>query len=101
MDKLDRKPSDGVDAWNRNNTQKNTERTVPSHTESSSPSAINRGLETTVKLWADSLPPCEPAESAPKPVLTVPEDKPKSVGSDTKNGSESKEIPGGCLCCGD
>jgi hypothetical protein len=100
VEKPERKPSDGVDVWNRNSTQKNTERTVSSHTDSGSPSAANRGLETT-KLWTDSLPPCETVDSPPKPVIIVPEDKPKSVSSDTKNGSENKEMPGGYLWCGD
>lgn len=101
MDKLDRKSNDGVDAWSRNTTQKNSERTVSSHTDSGSPSAVGRGLETTSKLWADSLPPCEPVESPPKPVVTVPEDKPKSVSSDVKKESEKKEIPGRYQQCKD
>lgn len=94
MDKLDRKPSDGVDIWNRNNTQKNSERTAPSLTDSSSPSAMSRALESTSKLWADSLPPCEPVEAPPKPVVVVPEDKPKSVSSDVKKESEKKDVSG-------
>lgn len=94
MDKLDRKPSDSVDTWNRNNTQKNSERTAPSVTDSGSPSAISRALESTSKLWADSLPPCEPVEAPPKPVVAVPEDKPKSVSSDVKKESEKKEVSG-------
>jgi hypothetical protein len=96
VDKLDRKPSEGVDAWNRGNTQKNSERTAPSRTDSDSPSAASRALESTSKLWADSLPPCEPAESPPKPVVTVPEEKLKSVSSDVKKESEKKEVSGMC-----
>jgi hypothetical protein len=95
VDKLDRKPSDSVDVWNRNSMQKSSDRTVPSHTDSGSPSAVGRGSETASKLWADSLPPSEPVDSPPKPVITVPEDKPKSVSSDAKNESESKEVSGG------
>lgn len=94
MDKLDRKPSDSVDAWNRNNTQKNSERTAASLTDSGSPSSMSRALESTSKLWADSLPPCEPVEAPPKPVVTVAEDKPKSVSSDVKKESEKKEGSG-------
>jgi hypothetical protein len=94
VDKLDRKPSEGVDVWNRNNTQKNSERMAPSHADSDSPSAVSRASESTGKLWADSLPPCEPAESPPKPAVTVPEDKPKSVSSDVKKEAEKKEGSG-------
>lgn len=94
MDKPERKPSEVVDAWNRGATQKNSERTVPSHTESGSPSTAGRGVETASKLWADSLPPCEPVESPPKPVVAVPEEKPKSVGSDVKKEPEKKDIAG-------
>jgi hypothetical protein len=94
VDKLDRKPSDAVDAWNRSNAQKNSERTAPSLTDSGSPSAMSRALESTSKLWADSLPPCEPVEALPKPVVAVPEDKPKSVSSDMKKESEKKEVSG-------
>ena len=100
MDKPERKPSEVVDAWNRSAAQKSTERTVPSHTDSSSPSTAGRGLETTSKLWADSLPPCEPVESTPKPVVPVPEEKTKSVSSDVKKESEKKDVAGGYLKCG-
>lgn len=95
MDKPERKPSEGVDAWNRSAAQKSSERAVPSHTDTGSPSAAARGLDTTSKLWADSLPPCEPVESPPKPAVTVPEEKPKSVSSDVKKEPEKKEVPGG------
>lgn len=97
MDKPERKPSEVVDAWNRSAAQKNTERTVPSHTESGSPSTAGRGLETASKLWADSLPPCEPVDSPPKPVVAVLEEKPKSVGSDVKKECEKKDVAGGYL----
>jgi len=100
VDKPERKPSEVVDAWNRSAAQKNTERTVPSHTDSGSPSAAGRGLETTSKLWADSLPPCEPIDSPPKPVVAVPEEKPKSVSSDVKKESEKKDVAGGYLVWG-
>jgi hypothetical protein len=98
VDKPERKPSEGIDAWNRSAAQKNSERTVPSHTDSGSPSNASRSLETTSKQWADSLPPCEPVESPPKPVVTVPEEKSKSVNSDVKE-SEKKEVPGGYQHC--
>lgn len=94
MDKPERKPSEVIDAWNRSAAQKNTERTVPSHTDLVSPSTAGRGLETPSKLWADSLPPCEPVESPPKPVVAVPEEKPKSVSSDVKKESEKKDVAG-------
>jgi hypothetical protein len=94
VDKLDRKPSEGVDAWNRNNTQKNSERMALSCTDSDSPSAVSRASESTSKLWADSVPPCEPVESPPKPAVAVPEDKPKFVSSDIKKESGKNEVSG-------
>jgi hypothetical protein len=100
VDKPERKPSEVVDAWNRGATQKNTERTVPSHTDSGSPSTAGRGMEPVSKLWADSLPPCEPVESPPKPVVALPEEKPKPVSSDVKKESEKKDVAGGYLYCG-
>lgn len=97
MDKPERKPSEVVDAWNRSAAQKNTERTVPSHTDSGSPSTAGRGLETASKMWADCQSPCEPVESPQKPVVAVPEEKPKSVSSDVKKESEKKDVAGGYL----
>lgn len=97
MDKPERKPSEVVDAWNHRAAQKSTERAVPSHTDSGSPSTAGRGLETTSKLWADSMPPCEPVEAPPKPVVAVPEEKPKSVSSDVKKEAEKKDVAGGYL----
>jgi hypothetical protein len=94
VDKLERKPSEAVDVWNRNTTQKNSERMAPSRTDSDNPSAASRASESTSKLWADSLPPCEPVESPPKPAVTVPEDKAKSVTSDVKKESEKKDVSG-------
>ena len=98
MDKLDRKPGDNIDVWGgRSTQQKSVERTPPPHTEATSPSVTNRSIETTSKSWADQVPPCETVEPPSKPVIAIPEDKPKLVTNDVKKESEKKEIQGECI----